>query len=85
MDAIEREIDTIVFDTYRLAASERKLVLDWLGERREALGTEMIEDWRALNALQASAGTWKGSIDGDQLKRDIRASREIRTRPVPRL
>ena len=42
-------------------------------------------DWRKLNSLQASAGAWKGSIDGERLKRDIRASRDIRTRPVPRL
>ena len=66
-------------------APERKLVLDWLGERREALGAEMPPDWRKLNALQASAGAWKDSIDGEQLKLDIRASRDIRTRPVPRL
>ena len=82
---LEREIDTIIFDVYGLSASERKLVLDWLGERREALGAEMPPDWRKLNSLQASAGAWKDSIDGEQLKRDIRASRDIRTRPVPRL
>ena len=85
VEAIEREIDTIVFDAYGLSASERKLVLDWLGERRESLGTEMPPNWRALNALQASARAWKDSIDGEQLKQDIRASRDIRTRPVPRL
>ena len=85
VEAIEREIDTIVFDAYGLSASERKLVLDWLGERRDALGAEMPQDWRKLNSLQASAGAWRGSIDGERLKRDIRASREIRTRPVPRL
>ena len=83
--AIGREIDSIVFHTYGLSASERKLVLDWLGERREALGAEMPADWRKLNALRASAGAWKDSIDGEQLKRDIRASRDISTRPVPRL
>ena len=83
--AIGREIDSIVFRTYGLSASERKLVLDWLGERREALGAEMPADWRKLNALRASAGAWKDSIDGEQLKRDIRASRDISTRPVPRL
>ena len=82
---IEREIDTLVFEAYGLSPPERKLVLDWLGERREALGAEMPPEWRKLNALQASAGVWKDSIDGEQLKRDIRASREIRTRPVPRL
>ena len=82
---IEREIDTLVFEAYGLSPLERKLVLDWLGERREALGAEMPPDWRKLNALQASAGAWKDSIDGEQLKQDIRASRDIRTRPVPRL
>ena len=49
--AIEREIDSIVFHVYGLSAPERKLVLDWLGERREALGAEMPPDWRKLNAL----------------------------------
>ncbi len=82
---IEREIDTLVFEAYGLSPQERKLVLDWLGERREALGTEIPPDWRKINALQASAGAWKGNVDGEQLKRDIRASRDIRTRPVPRL
>ena len=81
---VEVDIDTIVFDAYGLSVSERKLVLDWLGERWEVLGAEMPTDWRKLNALRASAGAWKDSIDGDQLKQDIRASREIRTRPVPR-
>ena len=85
ISGIEHEIDCVVFDVYDLSASERKLVLDWLGERREAMGAEMPPDWRRLNALQASGGAWKNSIDGEQLKRDIRASRKIRTRPVPRL
>ena len=84
-EAIGREIDSIVFYTYGLSAPERKRILDWLGERREALGAAMPPDWRRLNALQASAGAWKDGIDGEQLKRDIRASRDIRTRPVPRL
>ena len=85
VEDIEREIDIIVFDAYGLSAPERKLVLDWLGDRREAAGAEMPSDWRRLNALQASAGAWKDGIDGEQLKQDIRASREIRTRPAPRL
>ena len=82
---IEREIDTLVFEAYGLSPPERKLVLDWLGERRESLGAQMPPDWRKLNALRATAGAWKDSIDGEQLKRDIRASRDIRTRAVPRL
>ena len=51
---IERGIDTLVFEAYGLSSPERKLVLDWLGERREALGAEMPPDWRKLNALRRS-------------------------------
>ena len=47
---IELEIDSLVFHAYGLSATERKLVLDWLGERREAFGAEMPPDWRKLNA-----------------------------------
>ena len=82
---IEKEIDTLVFEAYGLSALERKLVLDGVGERREAFGAEMPPNWRKLDSLQASAGAWKGSIDGEQFKQDIRASRRISTRPVPRL
>ena len=82
--AVEREIDTIVFDVYGLSPVERRQVLDWQGARREALGDELPRDWRKLNALQASAGAWTG-VDGEQLKQDVRSSREIRTRPVPKL
>ena len=85
VEAIGREIDSIVFHTYGLSAPERKLVLDWLGERREALGAEMPADWRKLNALQATAGGWKDSVDGEQLIEDIYAGRLIDTRPEPRL
>ena len=85
VEAIEREMDAIVFGVYGLSAPERKLVLDWLGERREALGAEMPPDWRKLNALRASAGAWRGNVDGEQLMRDIRASRDIRMRPAPKL
>lgn len=82
---IESEIDSLVFDAYGLSAFERKLVLDWLGERHEALGAEMPPDWRKLNALRATAGAWRDSIDGDKLIEDIYASRLIDTRPEPRL
>ena len=85
VEAIEREIDSIVFHVYGLSAAERKLVLDWLGERREALGAEMPPDWRKLNALRATAGAWRDSVDGEQLIKDIYASRLIDTRPEPRL
>ena len=82
---IESEIDSLVFHAYGLSAYERKLILDWLGERREAYGAEMPPDWRKLNALRATAGAWRGSIDGDRLIEDIYASRLIDTRPEPRL
>ena len=83
--SIEKEIDTLVFEAFGLSAMERKHILDWVGGRREAYGAEVPTDWQKLNSLRAAAGAWKGSIDGEQLKQDIRASREIRTRPVPRL
>ena len=76
-DAIEREIDSIVFHAYGLSPSERRLVLDWLDERSVSSNGEAGPDRRKLNALQASAGAWKDSIDGEQLKLDVRASREI--------
>ena len=85
VEAIGREIDSIVFHTYGLSAPERKLVLDCLGQRREALGAEMPSDWRKLNALRATAGAWRGSVDGDELMRDINASRLLNTRLEPRL
>ena len=85
VEAIELELDSIVFHTYGLSAPERRLVLDWLGERREVLGAEMPPDWRKLNALRATAGSWRGNIDADELIKDIYASRLIDTRPEPRL
>lgn len=81
----EQEIDKLVFDAFGVSPMERRLILDWVGERREAYGAEMQADWRRLNALQASAGGWKDGVDGEQLKSDIQASREVRTRPVPKL
>lgn len=36
-------------------------------------------------ALRASAGAWKGTIDGEELKRNIYADRLIQTRPEPKL
>ena len=81
---IEPEIDSLVFHAFGLSASERKLVLDCLGERREDQGAEMPPDWRKLNALRATAGAWRGNVDADELIRDITTSRIINTRPEPR-
>jgi hypothetical protein len=36
----------------------------------------------ALRALEASFGAWKGLVDGEQLKRDLKASRGNRRPPV---
>ena len=85
VNAIEQEIDSIVFHVYDVPSRDRKRVLDWLFERREATGMVVEPEWRKLNTLRASAGAWKDGIDGEQLKADIRASRDIRTRSVPRL
>ena len=85
INAIEKQIDYILFHAYRVPVLQRKLVLDRLCERREALGVEVEPEWRRLNSLRATSGAWKGSTDGEQLKRDIRASRQLNTRSVPRL
>ena len=82
---VEREVDVLAFEAYGLSALERKLVLDWLSERQEAMGLGIDPEWRKANALQASAGAWKDSVDAEQLKRDIAESRRLNTRPVPRL
>ena len=35
--------------------------------------------------LKRSAGGWVGLVDGDELKRNIRKSRDVMTRPEPKL
>ena len=85
VEAIEREIDSIVFHVYGLSAPERKLVLDWLNERSVAPNGDADEEHSKLNFLRATTGAWRRNVDTDQLIRDIRASRDIHTRPVPRL
>ena len=85
VEAIEREIDSIVFHVYGLAASERKLVLDWLGERRMPWAPRCHRTGGNLNVLRATAGAWRGSVDTEQLIEDIYASRLINTRPEPKL
>ena len=72
MEAIEREIDTIVFDVYGLSAPERKLVLDWLGERRESPGRRNA---RGLAEAQRATGDC-GRVErvastADELIKDI--------------
>ena len=84
VQAIEQEMDAIVFHVYGVTPQDRKLILDWLSERREVAGTEVEPEWRKLNALRASAGAWRGNVDADELIRDIAASRMINTRPEPR-
>lgn len=37
------------------------------------------------DALESTAGGWKGLVDCEKLKRDIYADRLIQTRPVPRI
>ena len=63
IENVEREIDAIVFHVYGLSIAERKLVLDWIDERREALGTVMHPDWRRHNMLRAGVGPRRGATD----------------------
>ena len=39
----------------------------------------------SIEALRDTSGGWKGSIDTEQLKKDIYTDRSISTRPVPKL
>ena len=63
IESVEREIDAIVFHVYGLTTAERKLVLDWIDERREALGTAMHPDWRRHNILRAAVGPRRAAND----------------------
>ena len=38
-----------------------------------------------IEALDSTAGAWKDSIDGEELKRNIYADRLIASRPIPNL
>jgi predicted DNA-binding antitoxin AbrB/MazE fold protein len=40
---------------------------------------------KLIEALRATAGGWKGLVDGEELKRNIYADRLISTRPEPKL
>jgi predicted DNA-binding antitoxin AbrB/MazE fold protein len=40
---------------------------------------------RDTDAFRRSFGSWKGTIDAEDLIRKIRESREVSTRPEPRL
>ena len=71
VDEIEREIDSIVFHVYEVPTIERKLVLDWLCERREKSGRELTPDWRLINAIRATAGVWRYVADNDQIPEDV--------------
>ena len=60
---IEREIDALVFHVYGLSMAERRLVLNWIDERREALGAQMHPDWKRHNVLRAAVGPRRAAID----------------------
>lgn len=45
--------------------------------------TPEIED--TLEALKATAGSWKGTHDPEELKRNIYSDRLIKSRPEPKL
>jgi hypothetical protein len=63
LDQIEREIDAIVFHVYGLSVAERRLVLNWLDDRREALGNAIEPAWRRHNILRAAVGPRRAAID----------------------
>jgi hypothetical protein len=44
-----------------------------------------IDPEKQLEALRASAGGWRGLVDGDKLIEDIYAARELPSRPLPKL
>jgi len=55
------------------------------GEEVRVIIPERATGKTMLEALRASAGGWKGLVDGEELKRNIYADRLISTRPEPRL
>ena len=79
---IEQEIDSIVFHLYDVPVLERKLILDWLSERREAAGSKADLDWRRLNALRATAGAWRYNADADLLLRELQSHPEVSGQPM---
>ena len=44
-----------------------------------------IPSEKDIEAFRAAAGGWKGKVDAKKLLRDIRASRNVLTRPEPEL
>ncbi len=40
---------------------------------------------QAIESCKEAAGSWAGSFDVEQLKRDIYASRQVHSRPAPKL
>ncbi len=57
-----------------------------LPEGREVTVTILdIPGGRDVEAFRRSHGGWKGTIDAEALIRNIRESRQVSTRPIPRL
>jgi len=57
-----------------------------LPEGKEVLVTILrVPASRDAEAFRRSAGSWKGTIDAEELIRNIYADRLISTRPVPKL
>jgi len=76
-----------------MAGTIRARVKGGMLEPLEALnlpeGTEVtvtildVPSARDVDAFRRSAGGWQGTIDAEELKRNIYADRMISTRPVP--
>ena len=51
---------SIVFHVYGLSAPERKLVLDWLGERKEGIGREDAPGLAEAQRAKGNGGRLEG-------------------------
>ena len=72
--------------TYRDGVLEPSESLDL--EDGQEVGLSISETGDAPDAIKArveTAGSWKGLVDAERLKRDIYESRQIVTRPDPKL
>ena len=72
--------------TYKDGVLEPSESLDL--EDGQEVGLSISETGDAPDAIKArveTAGSWKGLVDAERLKRDIYESRQIVTRPDPKL
>ena len=61
------------------------MAVDDLPEGKEVTITILDLPEHDAEAFRRSFGGWKGTLDAEELIRNIRESRRISTRPIPRL